>query len=99
MSGWQKVAEKSSPPFFICKSIEYRDNPHFEVDKMSYPKKFQLLLIAMTVAGSFGCVQAQGNEARARAIERADMDRLLLWAVPKEKESESMRVSRFKKIK
>lgn len=69
---------------------------------MLYRFKFQLLLIALTLAGSFSCVQGQGravNADRARAIERADMDRLLLWAVPKDKESESMRLSRFKKIK
>ena len=69
---------------------------------MSYRIGFQLLSIALTLAGSFGAVQAQGrgpNAERARAIERAEMDRLLLWAVPKDKESESMRVSRFKKIK
>ena len=69
---------------------------------MSYPMRVQLLLIALTLAGSFSCVQGQGrgpNAERARAIERAEMDRLLLWAVPKDKESESMRLSRFKKIK
>ena len=67
---------------------------------MSYQFRFQLLLIALTVAGSFSLVQGQGvNAQRARAIERAEMDRLLMWAVPKDKESESMRLSRFKKIK
>ena len=69
---------------------------------MSYRLRFQLLLIALVLAGSFGGVQGQGrgvNADRARAIERAEMDRLLLWAVPTEKESESMRLSRFKKIK
>ncbi len=68
---------------------------------MSHRLSFQLLLIALTVAGSFGCVQGQANAERARAIERADMDRLLLWAIPKDggKESESVRMSRFKKIK
>ena len=69
---------------------------------MSHPMRLQLLLIALTLAGSFSCVQAQGrgpNGDRARAIEQADMDRLLLWAVPKDKETEAMRVSRFKKIK
>ena len=69
---------------------------------MSYRLRFPLLLIALTLAGSFSCVQGQGrgvNAQRARDIEQADMDRLLLWAVPKEKESESTRLSRFKKIK
>jgi hypothetical protein len=69
---------------------------------MSYRTRFQLLLIALTLAGSFSSVQAQArsaNSERARAIERAEMDRLLLWAIPKDKESESMRLSRFKKIK
>ena len=69
---------------------------------MSNPLRFQLLLIALTLALSFGAVQGQGrgpNAERARAIERAEMDRLLLWAMPKDKESEATRVSRFKKIK
>jgi hypothetical protein len=67
-----------------------------------YRIKFQLFLIALTVAGCFISVQAQARSAngeRVRAIERAEMDRLLLWAVPKDKESESMRLNRFKKIK
>jgi len=59
-----------------------------------------LLLIALALAGSFSGVQGQGRNAeRARAIERAEMDRLLLWAIPKNTESESTRLSRFKKIK
>src|SRR5215813_10399092 len=66
---------------------------------MSYPTRFQLLLIALALAGSFSSVQGQANAERARAIERADLDRILLWAVPKDKESESARLSRFKKIK
>ena len=69
---------------------------------MSRLLSFQVLLIALTLAASFDLVQGQGRSAnmeRARAIERAEMDRLLLWAVPKDKESESMRLSRFKKIK
>jgi hypothetical protein len=69
---------------------------------MSYPIRFQLLLIALVLAGSFSGVQGQGrgpNADRARAIEQAEMDRLLLWAVPKDKESESTRLSRFKRIK
>jgi hypothetical protein len=69
---------------------------------MSYRLRFQLLLIAVALAGSFNCVQGQSrspNTARARAIERAEMDRLLLWAIPKAPESESARLSRFKKIK
>jgi hypothetical protein len=69
---------------------------------MSHPTRFKLLLIILTLAAPFSGVQGQGrspNSERARAIERAEMDRLLLWAVPKDKESESMRVSRFKKIK
>jgi len=63
---------------------------------------FQLLLITLIVAGSFTPIHAQGrgpNGERARAIERAEMDRLLMWSVPKDKESEAMRISRFKKIK
>ncbi len=69
---------------------------------MSYATRFQLLLIVLALAGSFSGVQAQGrgvNAERARAIERAEMDRLLLWAIPKDKESESARVNRFKRIK
>ena len=69
---------------------------------MSYQSRFQLLLMALALAGSFSCVQGQGrgvNAERTRAIEQAEMDRLLLWAVPKDKESEAMRVNRFKKIK
>jgi len=69
---------------------------------MSYRLGFQLLLIALTLAGSVTFVQGQGravNAERARAIERDEMDRLLLWAVPKDTESESMRLNRFKQIK
>ena len=69
---------------------------------MSYPMGFRSVLILLALAVSFTCVQGQGrgvNAERARAIERAEMDRLLLWAVPKYRESEAMRVSRFKKIK
>jgi hypothetical protein len=69
---------------------------------MSYLTRFRSLLMLLALAVSFTCVQGQGrgpNGERARAIERAEMDRLLLWAVPKDKESESMRLSRFKKIK
>jgi hypothetical protein len=69
---------------------------------MSYPTRFQLLLVVVILTGSFCSVQGQGrgvNAERARAIERAEMDRLLLWAVPKDKEPEAVRVSRFKKIK
>jgi len=69
---------------------------------MSYPTRFQFLLIAVLLTGSFVSVQGQGrggNAERARAIERADMDRMLMWAVPKDKESEAVRLSRFKKIK
>ena len=68
---------------------------------MSSPTRFQLLLITLILAGSFSNVNGQGrgaNAERARAIERAEMDRLLLWAVPKN-ESHSMRFDRFKKIK
>ena len=66
---------------------------------MSYLTRFRSLLIPLALAVSFTCVQGQGRNAdRARAIERADMDRLLLWAVPKDKESEAMRLSRFEKI-
>jgi hypothetical protein len=59
-------------------------------------------LIPLALAVSCSCVQGQGrgaNAERARAIERAEMDRLLLWALPKDTESESVRLSRFKKIK
>ncbi len=69
---------------------------------MSYSTRLQLLVIALIMAGSFGSVHGQGrgpNAERARAIERADMDRLLLWAVPKDKEPEAVRLSRLKKIK
>ena len=69
---------------------------------MSYRIRFQLLLIALALTASFSTVHGQGrgvNAERARAIERADMDRLLLWAVPKDKEPEAVRLSRFKKIK
>jgi hypothetical protein len=69
---------------------------------MSYRLIFPSLLIALALAGSFSGVQGQGrgvNAQRARAIERAEMDRLLLWAIPTDKESESVRLSRFKKIK
>jgi hypothetical protein len=69
---------------------------------MSFPTRFQLLFVALILAVPFSGVQGQGrgpNAERARAIERADMDRLLLWAVPKDKESEAVRLSRFKKIK
>lgn len=69
---------------------------------MSYAMRFRSVLIPLALAVSFTCVQGQGrgvNAERARAIERAEMDRLLLWAVPKDKESESVRLSRFKKIK
>jgi hypothetical protein len=66
---------------------------------MSHPLGFQLLLITLALAGSFSCVQAQGNADRARAIERADLDRILLLAVPKDKESESMKQRRYQKIK
>jgi hypothetical protein len=61
-----------------------------------------MLLIAVILASSFAYVQGQGrgvNAERARAIERAEMDRLLLWAIPSDKESEATRLSRFKKIK
>jgi len=66
---------------------------------MSYPIRFRSVLILLASAVSFTCVQGQGNAERARAIERADLDRILLWAVPKDKESEAMRANRFKKIK
>lgn len=73
---------------------------------MSYTMRFQLPLITpmltLSLAVSVSCVQGQGrstNAERARAIERAEMDRLLLWALPSNKESEATRLSRFKKIK
>jgi len=69
---------------------------------MSQLTRFQFLLIPLTIAVSFTCIQGQGrgvNAERARSIERAEMDRLLLWAVPENKASESVRLNRFKKIK
>ena len=67
---------------------------------MSHAIKLHLPLVAaLLLAVSFSDVSAQGNAERARAIERADLDRILLLAVPKDKESESMRQSRLKKIK
>jgi hypothetical protein len=90
----------ATPLFF--QSSRPQEYSRFEVDEMLYPKRFQLLLIALTLATFFNCAQGQGrgpNGDRVRAIERAEMDRLLLWAVPRDKESESMRLSRFKKIK
>ena len=67
---------------------------------MWYSNRFQSLLITIAVLICFDCVQGQGrNRDRARAIERAEMDRLLLWAMPKDEEPEAVRVSRFKKIK
>lgn len=67
---------------------------------MWYSNRFQSLLIILAVLICFDCVQGQGrNRDRARAIERAEMDRLLLWAMPKDEEPEAVRVSRFKKIK
>jgi hypothetical protein len=66
---------------------------------MPHPIRFQLWFVALMLAVSFGAVRGQGNAERARAIERADLDRILLLAVPKDKESESMRQSRYKKIK
>src|SRR5688572_1301128 len=64
--------------------------------------RFQSLLITIAVLVCFDCVHGQarsGNRDRVRAIERAEMDRLLLWAMPKNEEPEAVRVSRFKKIK
>src|SRR5919205_253283 len=69
---------------------------------MSNPIRFRLLFVVVSLAGCFSSVQAQGrgiNAERARAIERAEMDRLLLWAVPKNKESDTVRLNRVKKIK
>jgi hypothetical protein len=69
---------------------------------MSYPTRFQLLLVFAILIGSFCTVHGQGrgvNADRARAIEQADMDRLLMWAVPKDREPEAVRLSRFRKIK
>jgi hypothetical protein len=69
---------------------------------MPHLTKFQSLLIPLAMAIFFTSAQGQGrgvNAERTRVIEQAEMDRLLLWAIPKDKESESMRLSRFKKIK
>ena len=68
---------------------------------MSYPTRSQLFFMALILVGSFSAVSGQGrgvNAERARAIEQAEMDRLLLWAIPKN-ESESTRQSRLNKIK
>ena len=71
---------------------------------MSYSKRFQLplIILALALAASFNTVHGQRrsmNRDRARSIERAEMDRLLLWSVPKDKEPEAVRLSRAKKIK
>jgi len=69
---------------------------------MAYPTNFQLLLFVLVLTISSGCVPGQGRSSsreQTRAIERADMDRLLLFATPKDKEPEAVRESRFKKIK
>src|SRR6185503_12920822 len=69
---------------------------------MSFRLNFRLalFLLLVTIPWSFVLGQGRGvNAERARAIERAEMDRLLLWAIPSEKESEAVRLSRFKKIK
>jgi len=69
---------------------------------MSFRLNFRLalFLLLVTIPWSFVLGQGRGvNAERARAIERAEMDRLLLWAIPSEKESEAIRLSRFKKIK
>ena len=69
---------------------------------MSNQIRFQLLLLTLALVASVNSVQGQARSAnrdRARSIESAEMDRLLLWAVPKNTESKSIRVSRFKKIK
>src|SRR6185436_10034830 len=69
---------------------------------MSNQMRFRLLLVCLSLTALFSFVQGQGrgvNAERARVIERAEMDRLLLWAIPSEKESEAVRLSRFKKIK
>ncbi len=63
---------------------------------------FQLPLVVLALMVFFGSVQGQGsspNSDRARAIQRDEMDRLLMWALPEDKESESARLSLFKKIK
>lgn len=54
-----------------------------------------LMLTHVVVAGQ----RRSPNHERVRAIERAEMDRLLVWSTPKNKESETVRVNRFKKIK
>jgi hypothetical protein len=69
---------------------------------MSYALSVRLLMVAVALTTSVGFVSGQGrsvNAERARAIERAEMDRLLLWALPSNKESEAVRLGRFKKIK
>jgi hypothetical protein len=94
---------KSSPPGFVCAKVPATGIiPISKGDEMLNPKRSQLLLIALAIAASFTSVQGQAratNRERSRAIERAEMDRLLRWAVPKDKEPESVRLSRFKKIK
>jgi len=60
---------------------------------------FRLLLFVLVLTVSSASVLGQRNSERARDIERADMDRLLLFAVPKDKETEATRLATFKKIK
>src|SRR5262245_50427311 len=69
---------------------------------MAFRVSFRLALSLLFLTIPFSCVFGQGrgaNAERARAIEQAEMDRLLLWAVPSDKESEAVRLNRFKKIK
>jgi len=69
---------------------------------MSYRLGVQLPLVLLALAIPFNSSQGQSrgrNADRARAIERAEMDRLLLWALPSNKESEAVRLNHFKKIK
>jgi hypothetical protein len=69
---------------------------------MFYAKRFQPLLSVVVVLAFFSIALGQGrspNRDQTRAIERAEMDRLLLWALPANKESEATRLARFKKIK
>jgi hypothetical protein len=97
-----RVAKKIFATFLFFQIPRRQQSLDEEVDKMSNPKRFQLTLIILVLVVSFSSVQGQRrspNRDRARSIERAEMDRLLLWAIPKDTASESVRVNRFKKIK
>lgn len=63
---------------------------------------YRMVLVVLALALPLGIVRSQRrspNHERVRAIERAEMDRLLIWSKPKDPESETVRLNRFKKIK